>query len=166
MHNRPQVLIACSERVRKCYLPPEELARLEGLCRLDMVPLRGRRHLRYQHGPRDHRATGGRIGRGGRPRRLPRRAQDRRRDIGCSARAAVRRRTGGRPFLAARLDLDALWERGIRTVDTTNGSTYPVAEWALGADADLHAQRRRALPAHHRRQYAGPEGSFSPWRAS
>lgn len=30
-----------------------------------------------------------------------------------------------------RLDLQAAWERGIRTVDTTNGSSYPVAEWAL-----------------------------------
>jgi D-3-phosphoglycerate dehydrogenase len=33
---------------------------------------------------------------------------------------------------ATRIDLDAAWERGIRTVDVTNGSSYPVAEWALG----------------------------------
>jgi len=33
---------------------------------------------------------------------------------------------------AARVDLDAAWERGVRTVDTTNASSYPVAEWALG----------------------------------
>ena len=32
---------------------------------------------------------------------------------------------------AARIDLDAAWQREIRTVDTTNGSSYPVAEWAL-----------------------------------
>ena len=32
---------------------------------------------------------------------------------------------------ATRIDLDAAWARGIRTVDTTNGSSYPVAEWAL-----------------------------------
>lgn len=32
---------------------------------------------------------------------------------------------------AERFDLDALWERGIRVVDTTHGSSYPVAEWAL-----------------------------------
>jgi phosphoglycerate dehydrogenase-like enzyme len=30
-----------------------------------------------------------------------------------------------------RIDGEAAWERGIRTVDTTNGSSYPVAEWAL-----------------------------------
>ena len=33
---------------------------------------------------------------------------------------------------ASRMDLDAAWERGVRTVDVTNGSSYPVAEWALG----------------------------------
>ena len=32
---------------------------------------------------------------------------------------------------AHRIDLEAAWERGIRTVDTTHGSSYPVAEWAL-----------------------------------
>ena len=32
---------------------------------------------------------------------------------------------------ATRIDLDEAWARGIRTVDTTNGSSYPVAEWAL-----------------------------------
>jgi len=33
---------------------------------------------------------------------------------------------------AQRIDLDAAWQRGIRTVDTTHGSSYPVSEWALG----------------------------------
>ena len=33
---------------------------------------------------------------------------------------------------ASRIDLDAAWNRNIRTVDVTNGSSYPVAEWALG----------------------------------
>ena len=32
---------------------------------------------------------------------------------------------------ARRIDVEAAWERGIRTVDTTNGSSYGVAEWAL-----------------------------------
>ena len=32
---------------------------------------------------------------------------------------------------AHRIDVEAAWERGIRTVDTTHGSSYPVAEWAL-----------------------------------
>jgi phosphoglycerate dehydrogenase-like enzyme len=33
---------------------------------------------------------------------------------------------------ASRIDLDAAWGRNIRTVDVTNGSSYPVSEWALG----------------------------------
>ena len=31
----------------------------------------------------------------------------------------------------ARIDVEAAWQRGIRTVDTTNGSSYGVSEWAL-----------------------------------
>jgi phosphoglycerate dehydrogenase-like enzyme len=33
---------------------------------------------------------------------------------------------------ANRIDVEAAHERGIVAVDTTNGSSYPVAEWALG----------------------------------
>ena len=32
---------------------------------------------------------------------------------------------------ANRIDLKTAWESGIKTVDTTHGSSYPVAEWAL-----------------------------------
>jgi phosphoglycerate dehydrogenase-like enzyme len=32
---------------------------------------------------------------------------------------------------AQRIDVEAAWARGVRTVDTTNGSSYGVAEWAL-----------------------------------
>ena len=32
---------------------------------------------------------------------------------------------------ARRIDLEAAWERGVKTVDTTNGSSYGVSEWAL-----------------------------------
>ncbi|MGH7910370.1 MAG: NAD(P)-dependent oxidoreductase, partial [Candidatus Dormibacteraceae bacterium] len=32
---------------------------------------------------------------------------------------------------AARIDVEAAWRRGVVVVDTTNGSSYPVAEWAL-----------------------------------
>ncbi len=32
---------------------------------------------------------------------------------------------------ANRIDTEAAWQRGIRTVDTTNGSSYGVSEWAL-----------------------------------
>lgn len=32
---------------------------------------------------------------------------------------------------SGRIDLEAAWGRGLRVVDTTNASSYPVAEWAL-----------------------------------
>lgn len=32
---------------------------------------------------------------------------------------------------ARRIDTEAAWARGVRTVDTTNGSSYGVSEWAL-----------------------------------
>jgi phosphoglycerate dehydrogenase-like enzyme len=32
---------------------------------------------------------------------------------------------------ADRIDVEAAWERGIRTVDTTNATSYPVSDWAL-----------------------------------
>jgi phosphoglycerate dehydrogenase-like enzyme len=35
--------------------------------------------------------------------------------------------------LSPRLDLAAAWTRGISTVDTTNASSYPVAEWTVAA---------------------------------
>lgn len=52
---------------------------------------------------------------------------------------------------ASRMDLDAAWARGIRTVDVTNGSSYPVAEWALG----LILLSLRNAGEHFRRIIAG-----------
>ena len=52
---------------------------------------------------------------------------------------------------AYRIDVEAAWERGIRTVDTTNGSSYPVAEWALA----LILISLRNAGAHFRRIISG-----------
>ena len=41
-------------------------------------------------------------------------------------------RAGRETGFAYRIDVESAWERGIRTVDTTHGSSYPVAERALG----------------------------------
>ena len=57
---------------------------------------------------------------------------------------------GGDRF-AELIDLDAAWQRGIRTVDTTNATSYPVAEWALG----LILISLRNAGAHFRRMIAG-----------
>lgn len=55
---------------------------------------------------------------------------------------------------ASRIDLEAAWARDIRTVDTTNGSSYPVAEWALG----LILVAMRNAGAQFRRMIGGESG--------
>lgn len=55
---------------------------------------------------------------------------------------------------ASRIDLDAAWARGIRTVDTTNASSYPVSEWALA----LILVSMRNGGTHFRRIIAGETG--------
>lgn len=66
---------------------------------------------------------------------------------------------------AQRIDLDAAWARGIRAVDTTHGSSYPVAEWALALilislrNAGAHF---RALIAHE--AYVAPTTGWMPSR--
>ena len=52
---------------------------------------------------------------------------------------------------ASRIDLNAAWARGIRTVDTTNASSYPVSEWALA----MILVCLRNGGAHFRRMIAG-----------
>jgi phosphoglycerate dehydrogenase-like enzyme len=52
---------------------------------------------------------------------------------------------------ASRIEVEAAWERGIRTVDTTNGSSYPVSEWALA----LILISLRNAGQHFRRIIAG-----------
>jgi len=66
---------------------------------------------------------------------------------------------------AERIDLDAAWARGIRTVDTTHGSSYPVAEWALA----LILIALRNAGAHFRQiirhqEYRNPQTGWLPSR--
>ena len=53
---------------------------------------------------------------------------------------------------ANRVDLEAAWKRNICTVDTTNGSSYPVSEWALAliliSLRNAGAQFRRIIAGH------------------
>ena len=60
---------------------------------------------------------------------------------------------------AGRIDVEAAWERGIRTIDTTNGSSYPVAEWALA----LILISLRNAGQHFRRIISGTMGRFGDW---
>lgn len=52
---------------------------------------------------------------------------------------------------ASRIDLEAAWARDLRVVDTTNASSYPVAEWALG----LILVSLRNAGAHFRQMIQG-----------
>ncbi len=129
--SRPKVLLVCDKRVRETYLAPEELERLERFADWDWLE-----------------GTGGNIYHANEDVALVDNLAERVRDVDgmivCHGapkidgpimeRAPALKIIGeleGDRF-ASRIDVEAAWERGIRTVDTTNGSSYPVAEWALG----------------------------------
>ena len=130
-NGRPKVLVACSQRVRDTYLPPVEVERLEKLADWKWFASEGGGIYHSNSNPEDAARFRAEIG-----------------DCdalvisdGCPTidaavlAAAPRLRLIGElegDRFASRIDLDAAWERGIRTVDVTNGSSYPVAEWALG----------------------------------
>ncbi len=54
---------------------------------------------------------------------------------------------------AQRIDVDAASERGVRAVDTTHGSSYPVSEWALA----MMLIGLRNAGAHFRKLISGEE---------
>ena len=128
---RPNVLVACGQRVRDKYLPPEEIERLETFADWDWFPCEGGNIHAASDDAEAAAKLAGRIAGvdalvvcHGSPRI----------DSAILERADQLRFIGeleGDRF-SVRIDLDAAWTRGIRTVDTTNGSSYPVAEWALG----------------------------------
>jgi phosphoglycerate dehydrogenase-like enzyme len=128
---RPQLLLACNQNVRTNYLPPDQIARLEQFADWDWFPCEGGGIYDTNHDPET--AT-----------RLRAKLAEIDGLIICHGAPTL---TGdlldGAPRLriigelegdrfASRIDLEAAWARNIRTVDTTNGSSYPVAEWALG----------------------------------
>jgi D-3-phosphoglycerate dehydrogenase len=127
---RPQILIACDERVRHGYLPPPQLSRLERFADWEWFACAGGGIYSVGADAGDRARLieklewiDGLVVCHGAPRI----------DAEILARAPRLKFIGeleGDRF-AARIDLDAAWQREIRTVDTTNGSSYPVAEWAL-----------------------------------
>ena len=151
--SRPQLLIACNEHVRNHYLPPAAIQRLETFADWQWFPCEG----------------GGIYDTNANPEaaaQLAARLQDIDGLIVCHGAPTITAEVlAGAPNLriigelegdrfASRLDLDAIWARGIRTVDTTNGSSYPVAEWALG----LILVATRNAAAQFRRMIAGEDG--------
>ena len=128
---RPRVLIVCNRGVRDASLLPADLDRLSVIADWEWLQLEGGVSFGPNEDPGAVRRLMERVG-----------------DVDC---VVV---SHGSPMISAevmdgspnlkiigelegdrfayRIDVESAWERGIRTVDTTHGSSYPVAEWALG----------------------------------
>ena len=162
--HRPKVLLAFNQHVYDEYFRPADRARLNGFAECEWLPMAGGQHF----GPNDdetaREALLARIGEAdglvvchGAPRI----------DAAILAHAPRLQIIGeleGDRF-AERIDLDAAWARGIRTVDTTHGSSYPVAEWALA----LMLISLRNAGEHFRRiirheEYRNPQTGWLPSR--
>ncbi len=149
---RPKILFAFSQQVWDGFVDPVELARLETFADWQWVPCEGGGRTYFR--AHDDQATSEAL----------------RNQIGDADALIV---CHGAPYIdaaildvapklrfigelegdrfAGRIDLEAAWARGIRTVDVTNGSSYPVSEWALG----LILVSMRNGGAHFRRIIAG-----------
>jgi len=130
MPKRPNVLLACNPNVRNVYLTPEDIARLESFADWDWFSCEGGGI--YSSNTDTETA-----------RRLGEAMTETDALIVCHGAPTITEQVlTGAPRLrfigelegdrfASRMDLDAAWARDIRTVDTTNASSYPVSEWAL-----------------------------------
>ena len=160
---RPKVLVACDERVRNAYLPPEEIERLETFADWEWFSCEGgsiyttNENLEAAVELSEHISEiNGLVVCHGCPTITPE-------VLNAAPNLKIIGELEGDRF-ASRIDLEAAWERGIRTVDTTNGSSYPVSEWALAliliALRNAGAQFRRIIAGETTRdaealKYAG-----------
>lgn len=130
MSAQPRVLLAFNPHVRNAYLTPEDIVRLESFAEWEWFSCEGGG---IYSSNTDVEAA----------RRLTERLADADALVVCHGAPTVDESVlAGAPRLrfigelegdrfASRIDLDAAWARDIRTVDTTNASSYPVSEWAL-----------------------------------
>lgn len=158
MSPRPRVLVCCNTTVREQYVVGEGLARLERLADWEWLPSEGESTRRdLWGGPSEDAADIERL----------------RGKIGDGFDALIV--CHGAPFIdgavldagprvrligelegdrfANRIDVEAADAHGVRVVDTTHGSSLPVAEWALG----LMLIGLRNAGAHFRVLTAGQE---------
>jgi D-3-phosphoglycerate dehydrogenase len=131
MAARPKILLAFSQRVYEGYVDPEQLARLEKFADWEHFPCEGGGIYDTNTDPAAAEALreklvdfDGIVTCHGSPTLTPHVLEN-------APKLRIIGELEGDRF-ASRIDLDAAWERNIRTVDVTNGSSYPVAEWALG----------------------------------
>ncbi len=149
---RPNILLAFSQQVYNDFIDPADLARLQTFADCTWLPCEGggRTYFRAHDDPATTQQVIDQIGGydglvvcHGAPLI----------DAAILDAAANLRIIGeleGDRF-AGRIDLEAAWARNIRTVDVTNGSSYPVSEWALG----LILLSMRNAGAHFRRIISG-----------
>jgi phosphoglycerate dehydrogenase-like enzyme len=150
---RVQILLACNQHVRHDYLSAHEVARLEGFADWSWFPCEGGGIYDTNRDPVAAAQLRERLG-------------DIEGLIVCHGSptltaelldAAPKLRIIGElegDRFASRIDLEAAWARNIRTVDTTNGSSYPVSEWALA----LILVAMRNAGALFRRMIGGESG--------
>jgi phosphoglycerate dehydrogenase-like enzyme len=129
-NHKPNILLMFNRSVRERYLPPQQLERLQALANWDWFDCQGGGIYQSHRDPatiqrllEQVEEIDGMVVCHGAP-RIDAEILDR-----ASHLKFIGELEGDR--FAARIDLEACWQRGIRTVDTTQGSSYPVAEWAL-----------------------------------
>jgi phosphoglycerate dehydrogenase-like enzyme len=149
---KPRVLLVFDPKLDDAYLAATDLERLAGIAEWERLPLAGGQSFRANDDPAARA-------------RLLERAAEADAIVVCHGSprideevmaAAPRLRLIGElegDRFADRIDVDAARRRGIRVVDTTNGSSYPVSEWALG----LMLIGLRNAGALFRRMIAGEE---------
>ena len=149
-NNRPKVLLACNNEIRYNHVADQDLRRLEAFADWDWFPCSGggiydtntdpNAALLFSKKLPGHDALVVCLG-------APTLTAEML-DAAPTLRF-VGEMEGDR--FASRIDLNAAWARGIRTVDTTNASSYPVSEWALA----MILVCLRNGGAHFRRMIAG-----------
>jgi phosphoglycerate dehydrogenase-like enzyme len=133
---KPRVLVCCNSTVRNDYIIGEGLPRLESLAEWEWLPSEGTStRPGVWGGPSDDPADATRL--------VSKLAEGYDALVVCHGspyidadvfNAAPRLKFVGElegDRFANRIDVEAATERGIRVVDTTHGSSLPVAEWAL-----------------------------------
>jgi len=161
---RPKVLLAFNRQVYEDYFRPADRERLSQFAAWEWLPLAGGQHFGANPDPAARAAllvriedADGLVVCHGAP-LIDAAILD---DAPCLT--IIGELEGDR--FAERIDLDAAWARGIRTVDTTHGSSYPVAEWALA----LILISLRNAGEHFRRiirheEYRNPQTGWLPSR--
>jgi phosphoglycerate dehydrogenase-like enzyme len=162
---KPRVLIVCNQEVRDVYLRADDLERLAGFAGWEWLPSEGGRGFEPNDDPGARARLLDKVGDvegivvcHGAP-KIDGEVMDR------APRLRVVGELEGDRF-AYRIDVDAAWQRGIKTLDTTNGSSYPVAEWALAlAIISLRnaGEQFRHMIAHE--EYRRPRTDFGYVRA-